>query len=497
MRQDEAAARAQPWSLQRMLVLFAVATTLLAWVSGVAMMAHSSHREVSELHDRELKQIALLLLGMSAHELEEMGPEASISDRIQNGRADNHAALGDDYRYQVWAADGRLLLTNFGLSSPAPMSRFGASGFSWLTMDGEAWRVYTMPSANNELYFQVAERGANRSWALLSLDSNHFALLIASFAIVLAPALAFLRHLLRPLRLMTAALQARSPSNLEPVQIGFVRTEIGAVVAAINALMHRVGDALKREREFTALAAHELRTPLATLRLLAEAVQNPAEEAYRKQDIEALIECADRCAHLQTQLLTLSRLETSEVHRSSEPIDMVDVVMEVMSDLRSEARKRDVRLATRLDDSTLVGHRFGVMTLLRNLASNAVRYSPPGGRVEVETQTNGSDVRLVVDDSGPGIPPAERERAFDRFVRLQHDGIDGVGLGLSIVRVVVDAHNARCELSESPMGGLRVTVTFVGGAAVPGAPVLPPEPDASRSARDTAAGKMTPASAGD
>jgi signal transduction histidine kinase len=350
-----------------------------------------------------------------------------------------------------------------------------------------------MPGTDQNLHFQVAERGANRTWMTMSFGPSHFALVFASFVVVLAPALAFLRHLLRPLRLMTTALQARSPSNLEPIQIGFVRMEIGAVVAAVNGLMHRVGDALRREREFTALAAHELRTPLTTLRLLAEAVRNPVSEGDRHQDVEALIECADQCAHLQTQLLTLSRLETSEVQKSSECIDMVDAVMEVLSDARAEARRRDVRLATQLDGSTLIGHRFGIMTLLRNLVGNAVRYSPSGGRVEVVTQAEGADVRLVVDDSGPGIPEAERARVFDRFVRLRPDGTDGVGLGLSIVRVVLDAHNGRCELSESPLGGLRFTVIFAGGAAGPDTQAHAGRADVQRSSRDAGAMRTAPA----
>jgi signal transduction histidine kinase len=455
----------RPGSLRGMLVLFALATTLLAWLVGFAMTATTADREASELHDRELKQIAVILLGMSAHELAEIGPDATVSDRIRNGRVDNEAALHDDYRYQVWSAQGLLLMANFWPASSAAMVPFGETGYSWFKMDGETWRLYAVHSAEGQLSFQVAERATHRAWAWPTVGFGHVALLFVTFAVVLGGAQAFLHHVLRPLRSMTAALEGRSPTKLEPVEIGAVHPDAGAVVAAINALMHRFGDALRRERQVTALAAHELRTPLATLRVLAEVVRNSADPSQSAREVDALIASADRCAHLQSQLLTLSRLETSEALEPRDPIDLTESVMEVISDVLPQARQREVRLVTRLDGSAMMGHRFGVMTLLRNLVANAVRYSPPGGRVEVVTQTLGSDVLVVVDDSGPGIPPAERARVFCRFVRLGHGDADGVGLGLSIVRAVVNAHGATCELSNSPLGGLRVTTTFKGIAA--------------------------------
>jgi signal transduction histidine kinase len=463
--ESSAVRKRRPWSLHAMVVLFAIATTLLGWIIGMAMSATTADREASELHDHELEQIAVLLMGMSAHELAEIGPGATVSDRIKNGRADTAEALHDDYRYQVWSADGQLLMANFWPASPTAMASFGETGYSWLEMDGESWRLYAMPSADGQLAFQVAERAAHRAWVWPSVGFGHVALLFASFTIVLAGAVAFLHHVLHPLRLMTAALQGSSPAKLDPVQIGAVHPEAGAVVSAINALMSRFGDALRRERDVTALAAHELRTPLAKLRVLAESVRNSADPSHPAHEVDALIASADRCAHLQSQLLTLSRLETSEVLETRGPIDLTEAVMEAVSEVLPQARQRGVRLATRFDGSTLVGHRFGVLTLLRNLVANAVRYSPPGGRVEVVTQTVGSEVRIVVDDSGPGIPQAERGRVFCRFVRLGHGDVDGVGLGLSIVRAVVIAHGATCELSDSPLGGLRVTTTFKGAAA--------------------------------
>jgi signal transduction histidine kinase len=455
----------RPWSLHGMLVLFAIAITLLTWIIGMAMSASTADREASDLHDHELKQIAVLLQGLSAHELDEIGPDATVSARIKNGRTDNEEVLRDDYRYQVWSVNGQLMMANFWAASPTSMAPFEAAGYSWLEMDGESWRLYSMPSADGKLTFQVAERASHRAWVWPSLGFGHVALLFASFTIVLAGAVAFLHHVLRPLRLMTAALQGRSAAKLDPVQIGAVHPEAGAVVIAINAVLSRFGDALRRERDVTALAAHELRTPLATLRVLAESVRNAADPSHSAHEVDALIASADRCAHLQSQLLTLSRLETSEVLETRDPIDLTEAVMEAVSDVLPQARQREVRLATRFDGSTLLGHRFGILTLLRNLVANAVRYSPLGGRVEVVTQTVGSEVRIVVDDSGPGIPQSERGRVFCRFVRLGHSNVDGVGLGLSIVRAVVNAHGATCELSDSPLGGLRVTTTFKGAAA--------------------------------
>ncbi len=451
----------RPWSMQAHLIAIACAIGLLAWVAGVAVVSQAAAREAQTLHDRELMQVARLLLGLSAHELEEIGPTAPIAARILVGQAESRDTLGDDFRYQVWSADGHLQLGNFGLPSAAAMAKLGASGYSWLQMDGDLWRVYALHAPQSRQEIQVAERAVLRQWSIGTLDKSLLWLVPASLLVVLLPGLWALRRLLRPVRDLAAALQLRSPAHLAPLDFESAPRELAPVVAAVNTLFRRLTVAMQRERDFTALAAHELRTPLATVRVLAEAAGSAGDEAGRSPASEDLTRAVDRCSHMLDQLLTLSRLDVMNPGDMNTQVDMTEVVMEALSDVLPQARLRKTKLVSHLDGSTITGDRFGVLTLLRNLLSNAVRYTPQDGRIEIVTSSEGDDVIVRVDDSGPGIPASERERVFERFERLHRNQDTGVGLGLSIVRTVIEAHGASVALQDSPLGGLRVVVTFV------------------------------------
>jgi signal transduction histidine kinase len=283
-----------------------------------------------------------------------------------------------------------------------------------------------------------------------------------SLLVVLLPTLLLVRRLLRPLRDLATQLGQRSPSKLASVQIADAPTELVPIVQATNGLFARMAEALHRERTFTSLAAHELRTPLAALRLQAQVADTTEDEAIRSRNLRELVRSADRCAHLQDQLLTLARLDTAQSGDLNETVDLTEVVMEATAEVAAAARRKSVRLSPHSDGSSVRAHAFGVRTLVRNLVSNAVRHAPEAGRVEIHVDGDGKDVRLRIDDSGPGIAADLRERAFERFERLNTTASDGVGLGLSIVRAVAEAHGAEVTLGDSSLGGLCATVRFRG-----------------------------------
>lgn len=452
------------WSMQAQLIVIAIAIILLAWIAGVAVMARTAAREAAVLHDRELQQVARLLLGLAGQELDEMGPNSSVALRIANTQGDTHEILGEDYRYQIWSGEGHLLLSNFGLPSAAAMAKLGVTGFSQLQMDGEEWRVYALHDVQAAKEIHVAERVALRRWSLTKVDTSLFSLVVLSIVIVIVPALWLLRRQLRPLRELADVLRQRSPINLEAVRLRHVPAELAPVVSSVNALFGRVSEAIQRERGFTAVAAHELRTPLATLRVLAETAAGTEDQREREKLLQDLKRSVDRCAHLQEQLLTMARLDVIEQSQLNAEFDLAGVIIDAQADLLMEARRRHITLAARVDETTINAHRFGVQTLLRNLLSNSVRYTPQGGRVEISTRTEGSNAIIEVNDSGPGIPDADRVRVFERFERLNREQESGVGLGLSIVRAVADTHGAQVTLGQSTLGGLRVVVTFQGRA---------------------------------
>jgi signal transduction histidine kinase len=448
------------WSLQSLLITLAVLVTLFAWAAGGALVWRVAEEHTRELHDGQLRHVAHLLLGLSGHELIEMGPDTPLAARIANGQADGKETLGEDYRYQLWSTEGRLLLTNFGLPSAAAMAGLGKTGYSWLEMDGQRWRVYALVDTELGQELQVAERSAARSWLVGSLNGKLLAMVVLSLVLVLVPALFMLRLLMRPLRQLAQQLGIRSASNLSQLELPGAPTELRPIVAATNSLFNRMAEAMHRERSFTSLAAHELRTPLAALRLQAQVAASTDDAGVRARNLRDLVRSADRCAHLQEQLLTLARLDAAKPGDLNERVDMTEALMQAVSEIATEARRRKLRLVTHSDGVTMFAHPFGVRTLIRNLVSNAARHAPEQGRVEVHVEADGQDVCLRVEDSGAGIPADQRERAFERFERLNATASDGVGLGLAIVRAVADAHGADVTLGTSELGGLAVRVWF-------------------------------------
>ena len=194
------------------------------------------------------------------------------------------------------------------------------------------------------------------------------------------------------------------------------------------------------------------------LQLLARAPDEAAREAARDK-LGAAIE---RSMHLVEQLLTLARNEPEGARSQLQPLALDEVARVGIADAHALAAARGTELSLDAPHSVAVqGDADALRILVRNLIDNAVRYTPANGsvRVHVAAETGGG-ARIEVDDSGPGIPPAERERAFDRFYRRDGSAEGGSGLGLAIVKAIASRHGATVALDESPLGGLRVTVTF-------------------------------------
>jgi signal transduction histidine kinase len=451
----------KPWSLQRSLIAIAFAVSLGAWAAGGALTFVAAQRHAEELHDIALRQTAKLLMGLSVHEVDELAG-ANLEARIANGKADTATTLGEDYRYQLWGPTGNLLLSNFGLPSAAAMAKMGSPGYSWLHMDGQLWRVYTLVVPDTGEEIQLAERAATRGWFLHAIDWKLLLLGPLSLLLVFGAGLVLVRRVMRPLRTLSEEVDARGPANRTQMALDGAPSELQPIVGAMNGLFSRMSDAMAREAQFTSMAAHELRTPLASLRLLAQTVADADDPQVRQESIRDLIASVDRCAHLQEQLLTLAQLDASRDADMAEEANFTELVSDAVAQMAQEARAKGIAMSSRTDAALLCCHPFGVQTLLRNLLSNAVKYTPSGGRVEITVQSTRSDLRLVVDDSGCGIPEAERDRMFERFERLHRDQAAGVGLGLSIVRTVVQAHGSTITLGDSPLGGLRVVVEFAG-----------------------------------
>jgi two-component system OmpR family sensor kinase/two-component system sensor histidine kinase QseC len=265
---------------------------------------------------------------------------------------------------------------------------------------------------------------------------------------------------LLPLQRVAEGVRQRDEQSLEPLPTGGLPDEVAPLVTALNALLQRLGQSLDTQRAFVADAAHELRSPLTALKLQLQLLKRAGTETERAAAAEALAAGIDRAARLVEQLLTLARTEPG-ADATTQRLDLSELVREAVADTVPLALARGTQFELHAEAPVPIdGDRAALSALVRNLADNAVRYSPPGTRVELQVSAPDGEPMLQVDDAGPGIPAAERERVFDRFYRRGLADEPGTGLGLAIVRGVAQRHGATLQLGDSPLGGLRVILRF-------------------------------------
>jgi two-component system, OmpR family, sensor histidine kinase QseC len=435
----------------RLRLIFLLAIGLgLAWAVAAWWSHIEARHEVDKLFDAQLAQSAQVLLSTARHELherEQRSDEVTISHEYEQKQT-----------FQIWDESGLLMR-----SADAPESALAdrQGGYATTVLQGEPWRVFTRWDKHHEFMIQVAEPMAGRE----SL-ARHIALKMLLPSLMALPVLVVLIWLavgagLQPLKQLKQEVKQRTADRLEPVGMAGVPDEVVPLAQALNELFDRLQRAFEGERRFTADAAHELRTPLAALKTQAQVALRATDEAERRVALENVLRGVDRATHLLEQLLTLARVDPETAATGHEPVELRSLAAGALADLAPLAYAGQIELT--LEDGSpcrVRGNPAQLGVLLRNLLDNAVRYTPAGGSVSVAIHAEGG-VILEVLDTGPGIPEGERSRALERFYRVPGSGVEGSGLGLSIVRRIAELHHARLELSDNEHGpGLRVRVIF-------------------------------------
>ncbi|SFC46465.1 sensor histidine kinase [Massilia yuzhufengensis] len=267
---------------------------------------------------------------------------------------------------------------------------------------------------------------------------------------------------LAPLARLRARLDARGSSDLAPLDDAGMPRELAPLVTAFNALLGRIAAGARAQDDFRANVAHQLRTPLAGLRLQLEwLATRHRDDPDTQRTVELLLRANERMIRQANQLLSLERAGPDRFERAQlAPLDLAAIVTEAVQSFVEQAASKDIDLGFELASARVVGERYMLRDLVDNLVDNALRYTPEHGTVTVHCRPTPDGALFAVEDSGPGIPPEQRGQVFQRFVRLdQHS--TGSGLGLAIVRDIADAHGAEVALSSGPDGtGSTFTVRF-------------------------------------
>ena len=281
---------------------------------------------------------------------------------------------------------------------------------------------------------------------------------------------------LAPLKILQRRIRRRASHDLSPIDELDGPEEVAPLVSAINDLLARLDRSIGAQKHFLVDAAHQMKTPLAGLRMQAELAQREIDAGADPQSVKRTLQqialSSQRAAHLVNQLLAMARAEDQEMARNQQDLHFVRLAMETVSDLLPHAMDKRIDLGFEGPDPgvaqpQLLGQPLLVREMIRNLVDNALQYTPAGGTVTVRVLFDpyGQVVVLQVEDTGPGIAEAERERIFQPFYRVLGSEVDGSGLGLAIVREIVQSHGAEVQVEDAggrPPGGpgVRFSVRF-------------------------------------
>lgn len=434
-------------SLRGRLLLFLLGSIMLATVAQAVTAYASALSQADVIFDRHMQKMALSL--RSGTPLMNTDPNNEFSTDKAN----------EDFFVQMWSASGVPVFQSAAhrsLRKPAP------AGFSYVTaLDKTYYRVFVIDTPA-EIILVAQDMAARHKMA------RSLAIRTVVPAILMAPLLMLavwwvVSRSLAPVASVRNQVSTRKAEDLHPVNDAGLPAEVRPLIQELNLLFERLRQAFDAQKNFVANAAHELRSPLAALKIQLEALQRAQEPAVRDLAIARLAAGIDRASHLADQLLTLARQEASaNTGVQFESLDLEQIGLLALADTFVAAKGKRIDLGVHeADTAKMSGDPQAIRMLVRNLLDNAIKYTPPGGTVDLNVHASASGHVLSVEDNGPGIPPRDRARVLDRFYRVNGSGAEGSGLGLAIVKAIADQHGARVELDDSPrLGGLRVRVMF-------------------------------------
>lgn len=450
-------------SIRRRLLVLLLGGLLIAWGGMLAQGYEELREEVDELADTRLEQNARTLMRLDLSRLQALADAEPV--REEDDHADRHEKYESDDEdedaarpvgFEVWSSAGVLLLR----TGATPQTGFDPrAGHGLWPIDDQRWHTFAVRHPQQGFQVRVFEEEATRSHLLRKLARR-----MAQWLLLTLPALAILIWAgttwgLTPLATLSRAIGSRSASNLRPLDLARVPSEVRPLVESLNKLLDRLSDSLDRERSFTADAAHELRTPLAAIQVQAEVALAATSEAQRRNAIEQVIAGVQRTTRLTGQLLLLARLDHAET-ADLQPVDLGQAAADCAARYAELAESRKVVLeVTAENDCVVRADPVALTILIDNLLDNALKYGRAGGQVALRVARENAQIVLNVRDDGPGVAPEHRARLRDRFFRVPGSGVEGSGLGLALVERIARQYGGTLEIGPGLDGqGLGVTI---------------------------------------
>lgn len=449
---------------RRLLQSLLIGMVLIASLIGILIYRHV-RTEIDELYNAHLQQLALFISreGAMAREWDRVNPAQLATP--PNNTTTKTTWEEEDYLIQVWNHDGALLAQEIPAATNAKIPLYATQGFYHKRIANESWRIYRADGMRSIV--QIAQPESARRSTINETSLQLLVPLLLQVPLLALVAWVSVRRGLKPLDLLSQAIAQRQPDALTAIDVTHQPQELQPLVATLNDLLMRLNTTLQQQRNLVADAAHELRTPIAALQLQLDLLERATKPDNRDHATAQLRHGLQRATHLTQQLLSIARAESGSEKSLHHNIDLQGVIETILERHLPFAHARQLDLGvTRLESSSICCACVDIETVLDNLLSNAIRYSPRGGRIDLALYHDQSHAIIEVFDSGPGIPTDERDRVFDRFYRvlqsnLGDDDLEGSGLGLAIVKAICNRYDALIDISEGNEGkGTRFTVRW-------------------------------------
>ena len=358
--------------------------------------------------------------------------------------------------YTQIGSENHILIQTFGQEDTVPLSNTLGEGFHTIKGsvddddddDDDEYRAYIRQTPQGKIAV-LQETEYRDDLAATAAYQSVLPLLIALPLMILLTVWITYRAM-RPVKTLSASLGQRRSDDLSPLDGEGVPSEIQGFVTAINQLLQRTGENIRRQQRFIADAAHELRSPLTALSLQAERLTKLPQSDEAREQTGLILQSIQRNRHLLEQLLTHARAQGSETQRNLTDISLQAQFRRVLQELMPLAlnKQQDIGVAVE-NDLRIRADDTEIYTLIKTFTDNAIRYTPAGGRIDIGFSETPTTLTIWVEDDGPGIPAAERSRVTDAFYRILGTEQQGTGLGLSIADAIAKRYGGKLILADS------------------------------------------------
>ena len=440
-----------------------IAPAIVVTVVGIGLFAFvSAKREIDNVYDAQLISDASILWTLVEHELREIPPNSpksivNVDLDFNNAYAASKDAdeFADSRMFRIWSSGKVVMFSDTSLPGSIPER---GPGFSEVEYDHERWRIYTQAVPHTGISIEVGEKKSLRDKLVVNI------LLHLSFPLlILVPAVGLLTWLgiksgLGTIQSLVKEIRSRSPDDLSSIPIGNLPRDLSPLGQSINQLLSKLEHSLTAERRFSDDAAHQLRTPLAGLKLQLHMLAEADTESERQALIDDLRRSNDRATHLVEQLLQAARVSHEPI--SLQPVPLYHATASVIAEMAPVAAEKHLDISLEGNEQACVrADELLIRLMISNLMDNAIKYTPDSGKIRINVLPQDAMWCLSIADTGPGISEREREAVFHRFYRAENSTVEGTGLGLSIVADIVDRFSGSISLNTPETGkGLLVGI---------------------------------------